>query len=43
MLGEEAEVAERAFWVRKTEPWLEVWVVVRRVVRRVRNCVRDGG
>jgi hypothetical protein len=40
MLDEEAELAERGFWVRKTEPCLEVWVVERRVVRRVRNCWR---
>lgn len=42
MEGEEAAVGERAFCVRKTEPWALVWVVVRRVVRRVRNCGREG-
>ena len=41
MLGEEAELGERGFWVRKTEPYLEVWVVVRRLVRRLRNYWRD--
>jgi hypothetical protein len=37
MDGEAAELGERGFCVRKTEPWFEVCVVLRRVVRRVRN------
>ena len=37
MEEEAAELGESGFCVRKTEPWFEVWVVLRRVVRRVRN------
>ena len=33
-------VAERDFCVRKTEPWADLWVVVRRVASRVRNWDR---
>jgi hypothetical protein len=47
VLGEEAEAeaeaGERGFWVRKMEPCVLVWVLLRRVERRVRNCVRAGG
>jgi hypothetical protein len=41
MLGVEAELAERGFCVRKTDPCLELWVVVRSLVRRFRNYWGD--
>ena len=33
----EVPVEGMGFWVRKTDPWDEAWVLVRRVVREVRN------